>query len=423
VFAKAAKRPRGQSAIAERIAVAVAKAEHHNFREELTSLAEALARRVTEDDAARKLRVWVFVASFGVDGFDNRLEALGVQFGVTGSRICQLLAPMREQLKQVTVWSPAAESFLERLAKSEGEPFESRLERELEWLSGADIENFWLFTRDVLKLPAGVKDAIQIGQTVDRFLRGGTEGLQDLSRALQRPVASTLDRCGVAHVHHVIGRALVEGHLDRVPASGAMEVLRQMPGVVFLGKARSWFTRLPIEDGVLLRRVRKVLHTATEGLHLLEIYESIGGDAKWGDEHNEEHPLPPPSILGEWLEKVEWIEITPRGRVRLRSNAPIVHFSALESAVLESLEKRGGVALVSEVTEDCARTGLAPASVRVTLVTFLCVRQVVLGIYALRGREIARARYLETMAAMGRISAERARQALAARGKETRGGD
>jgi hypothetical protein len=194
-----------------------------------------------------------------------------------------------------------------------------------------------------------------------------------------------------------------------------MEVFRQLPGVVFLGKERNWFARLPIEDGVLLRRVRKILHTATKGLPMLEIYEAICRDNKWWEEHAEEYPLPPPSILGEWLSKVEWIETTPAGRVRLRPNAPKVKLSTLETAVLESLEARGGLALVAEVTEDCARAGHAPASIGVTLVTSVCVRQVVLGIYALRGRDIDRARYIEAMAAMERINVERGRRLKAGR--------
>lgn len=421
MFAKAATRPPGQSAVAERIAAAVGRAEHYDFRDELTSIGEALARRVTDNEEAQALRVKIFVASFGVDGRDARTESLGARFGVTGSRISQLLAPMRAQLAKTTVWSPAAELFMERLTRFKGEPFEHRLGREMNWLCGADIAHFWAFTRDVLKLPAGVKDAIKLGQSVDAFLEGGSAALEELKLALERPVATTLDRCGVAHVHHVIGRAIVEGHLDRLPGSSAMEVLRQMSGVVFLGKDNYWFARLPVEDGVLLRRVSKILTVATNGLHLLEIYEAMSSDNKWWDEHNEEHPLPPPSILGEWLSKAPWIETTASGKVRLLSGAPKVEFSKLEAAVLKSMEARGGLALVSEVAEDCGRAGLEPASVRVTLVTSVFVRQVVLGIYALRGREIDRARYIEAMATMERLNIERGRRMTAGRwagGKE-----
>jgi hypothetical protein len=82
------------------------------------------------------------------------------------------------------------------------------------------------------------------------------------------------------------------------------------------------------------------------------------------------------------------------------------------------MEARGGLALVSEVTEDCARAGLEPSSIRVTLVTSVFVRQVVLGIYALRGREIDRARYIEAMAAMERLNIERGRRMTAGRSAE-----
>lgn len=418
VFAKAATRPPGQSAVAERIATAVGRAEYYDFRAELQSIGEALARRITENEAAQALRVSVFVASFGLDGLDARQEALGAHFGVTGTRISQLLRPMREQLAKTTVWSPAAELFMERLSKFKGEAFEHRLERERTWLCGADIKHFWAFTREVLKLPTGVGEAIKLWQSVDKFLGGGAAALQGLAVALERPVATTLDRCGVGHVNHVIGRAVVDGHLGSLPGSSALEVLRQMQGVVFLGKDSNWFARLPVEEGVLLRRVRKILTVATKGLHLLEIYEAMCSDNKWWDESNEEHPLPPPSILGEWLSKVPWIETTASGKVRLLPSAPKSKFSTLEAAVLKSMEARGGLALVSEVTEDCARAGLEPSSIRVTLVTSVFVRQVVLGIYALRGREIDRARYIEAMAAMERLNIERGRRMTAGRSAE-----
>lgn len=120
--------------------------------------------------------------------------------------------------------------------------------------------------------------------------------------------------------------------------------------------------------------------------------------------------MPPPSILGEWLALVPWIERTAGGKLRMKANAQDFKLSELEAKVLQSLEARGGLALVAEVVQDCTAAGLNADSARVTLVTSVFVRQVVLGIHALRGREIARARFIEALAGLELINAARQRR-------------
>jgi hypothetical protein len=118
-------------------------------------------------------------------------------------------------------------------------------------------------------------------------------------------------------------------------------------------------------------------------------------------------------ILAEWLRKIPWIHSGSDGRISARPTAPRASFTPVELAVIASLEVRGNLALNSEVMDDCSKAGFSGPTAQVTLVSSVFTRQVLWGMYALRGRNVDRWRLSEAVSVRSQRKSEVGRAAVA----------
>lgn len=194
---------------------------------------------------------------------------------------------------------------------------------------------------------------------------------------------------GCASIVYVAGMMVLEA--EPPPDAAALEgALEAVPGFRWLDKGKTWFTFGDAgADGLMARRVRKLLAVAKYEPRTDEVLEALVTDDLWFLRDNKRLGFPPVHVLREVFASWPWIRLLQSNRVASVEPVGLGALDPTERALFEVIEEQGGFALTQEIEQGVIeRAQVSRIRVHQMLGTTPIVRRVEHAVYGLAASPI-----------------------------------